>query len=131
MTANDLPWLSDLCKRRYDSSYCSVDTEAWFLNRVLAGPMMFFPARTTDAFCVSMLSAVPWIANSLECNVVFICAEEGAMWQAMRLLRASIDWARLRKCTLWRVSSDTGYDLRPLALRLGATEPKPRWELRL
>lgn len=131
MTEADLPWINQLCKRRYPQTYSQVETDSWYLNQVLKGPLMFFPARTADAFCISMLSATPWMAGSLECNVVFLCAEEGCMWQAIRLLRASVAWARRRKCTLWRIASDTEYDLRPLAMRLGAREPAPRWELQL
>lgn len=131
MTADDLPWINELCKRRYPQVYTQHETDSWYLNSVLRSPMNFFPARTADAFCISMLSAKPWIAGGLECHVVFICADDGALWQAMRLLRSSIAWAKLRKCTDWRMSSDTDYDLRPLAMRLGATEPQPYWVLRL
>jgi hypothetical protein len=47
------------------------------------------------------------------------------------LLRASIEWARRRKCSLWRLSSETDFDLEPIALKLGATEANVRWQLRL
>jgi hypothetical protein len=131
MTEADLPWINTLCRKRYPQTYSETETDLWYLNVVLKGPLMFFPARTADAFCITMLSATPWMIKSLEANVVFICADDGCLWQAMRLLRASIDWARRRQCTLWRITSETEYDLKPLALRLGAKEPRPRWELQL
>ena len=53
------------------------------------------------------------------------------MWEAMKLLRASIAWARKRKCVRWRMSSDTDYDLAAMARRLGVNEESPRFTLNL
>lgn len=130
MTEDDLPWLNYLCRKRYSYIYDPESTEAWFRNIVLKSPLMFYAIRTNDAFVITMLSIVPWLPNTVESNVIFICADDGALWQAMTLLRCSIAWSRRRQCTLWRVSSDTDYDLRPLARRLGATELTPRFILR-
>jgi hypothetical protein len=52
------------------------------------------------------------------------------MWEAVMLLRASIEWAKRRKCSLWRISSETDFDLEPIARKLGAVEPSTRWVLR-
>jgi hypothetical protein len=131
MTEADLDWLTYLCKKRYSHKYDSETTAAWFQNVVLKSPLLFFAARTQDAFCISLISVTPWLPGSIEANVVFVCCDDGCMYQALRLLRASIAWAKLRNCTLWRLSSDTDYDLAPLARRLGATELSPRYVLRL
>lgn len=131
MTADDLPWLDYLCKKRYSHKYDADSTAAWFLNIVLKSPMIFFACRTQDAFAITLISVVPWLPNNIEANLVFICADDGCMWQAVRLLRSSIDWAKRRKCTLWRVSSDTDFDLAPLARRLGAKELSPRFVMEL
>ena len=130
MTEADVPWLDYLCKKRYSREYDPEGTTAWFINRVLTAPIMFYAARTQDAFCITMLSTVPWIPMAIEANVVFLCADDDCMWQAMRLLRCSIVWSRRRKCTLWRLSSDTDYNFRPIARRLGATALEPRYILR-
>lgn len=130
LTENDIPWLTDLCKRRYSHKYDSVTTEGWFRNIVLKQPVIFYPARMPNAFCISMLSLVPWLPSEVECNVVFVCAEDGALWEAMKLLRSSIEWARTRKSTVWRLSSDTDYDLSAMAFRLGAKEISPRYVVR-
>jgi hypothetical protein len=131
MTEDDSDWLERLCKKRYGLGYDSYSSLAWFKNNVLKNPMMFYAVRSEDAFIITMLSGIPWLAGHLEANVVFICADDGCMWQAMRLLRCSVDWAKRRKCTVWRLSSDTDYDLAPLARRLGVTELSPRFILRL
>jgi hypothetical protein len=130
MTEADIPWLVDLCKRRYSSKYDAVTSEGWFRNIVLKQPVIFYPARMPNAFCISMLSLVPWLPAEVECNVIFICADEGALWEGMKLLRASINWARERKCTIWRLSSDTDADLSAMAFRLGAKEIAPRYCVR-
>jgi hypothetical protein len=131
MTDEDIPWLTWLCKKRYAADYDSESTIAWFRNIVLKSPLMFYAVRSQDAFVITMISVTPWLPGSIEANIIFICADDDAMWQALRLLRCSVDWARRRKCTLWRLSSDTAYELGPLAKRLGATELSPRYALRL
>jgi len=130
MVDEDLEWLTYLCKKRYSDRYDPESTQAWFKNIVLRSPMMFYPQRTQDAFIISMLSIVPWLPNDIDCNVIFICADDGAMWQAMALLRNSIEWARKRRATLWRLSSDTPTELRLIARRLGCDEIEPRFVLR-
>jgi hypothetical protein len=130
LTENDIPWLVDLCKRRYSNKYDPVTTEGWFRNIVLKSPVIFNPSRMPNAFCISMLSLVPWLPSEIECSVIFICAEHGAHWEGMKLLRSSIEWARTRKSTVWKLQSDTDYDLSGMAKRLGATEIAPRYVVR-
>lgn len=127
MRESDLPWLTYLCKKRYSHAYDPESTQAWFANIVLKSPLMFYAIRTADAFVITMLSIVPWLPNEIDANVIFVCADDDAMWQAFRLLRCSIEWAKRRRATLWRLSSDTDVDLRAIAKRLGATEIAPRY----
>jgi hypothetical protein len=131
MGLDDLPWLHQVCAARYPERFNPQSTEGWYRNIVLQSPLLFYPARTDHAFCISMLSLVPWFPNDLECNTIMICAEDGWMWHAIHLLRNSIDWARSRKCTVWRVSSETDYNFEPLARRLGCTSKSPRFSMRL
>jgi hypothetical protein len=128
---SDVPWMVDLGNRRYGNQYDRFGTEMWFRNIVLRGPMMFFPERTDNAFCITMISTTPWRPEAAEANVTLVCAEEGCMWEAIMLLRASIEWAKRRKCSLWRLSSETDFDLAPMAAKLGATEANVRYVKRL
>jgi len=73
---------------------------------------------------------MPWLPAEPECIELFVCADDGKMWQALKLLRDSIDWARKRRCAMWRLSSDTDSDLVGLAKRLGVTEISPRYTIR-
>jgi hypothetical protein len=130
MHEGDLPWLTDLCKRRYSHKYDAPGAEGWFRNIVLKAPLMFYPARLTDAFTITMLSCEPWLPADFTANVVFTCANDGAMWQTLHLLRDSIAWAKKRRCVAWRMWSDTDYDVSPLARRVGATMELSRWALR-
>jgi hypothetical protein len=131
ITEDDIGWMLELGDRRYPSRYDRLATEMWFRNIVLKGPMMFLPIRSDHAFCIAMLSTTPWTPHTPECNVTLVCADNGKMWEAVMLLRASIEWARRRKCSLWRLTSETDFDLEPIALKLGATEANVRWQLRL
>jgi hypothetical protein len=131
MHEDDIPWLVDLCKKRYSSRYDSPGAEGWFRNIVLKSPLMFYPTRTTSAFTITMLACEPWLPVEFTANVVFTCAEDGEMWQVVPLLRDSIAWARRRRCVAWRMWSDTDYDVGALARRVGAVEVLPRHTLRL
>jgi hypothetical protein len=91
---------------------------------------MFLPQRMQSSFAISMISFMPWSSGDGECNLVFICADEGKLWEGMKLCRSSIAWARSRKCALWRISSDTHFDLAPMAKKLMAYEVSPRYVLR-
>ena len=123
--------MAELGDRRYPGRYDRLGTEMWVRNIVLKGPMMFLPIRSDHAFLIAMLSTTPWMPQTPECNVVLVCAEEGSMWEAVMLLRASQEWANRRLCSLWRLSSETDFDLEPIALKLGATEANVRYVKRL
>ena len=129
-TEDDVPWAMSIAKRRYADKWDFIATEMWFRNVVLKGPMVFLPIRSTDAFLVGMISVVPWTPTNWEANVVMLCADEDKMWQAVALARASIEWARQRKCSEWRISSETAIELGPIAKRLGAEELSPRYRVR-
>lgn len=129
---NDIPWLSALFAKRYvNYPYDPVTAEAWFRNRVLKEPMLFLAQRMDNAFCISMLSVTPWIPADYETNVIVICAEDNAIWESLKLLRASIEWSKLRRCKAWRISSDTQNDVSLIARRIGAEEISPRYVMRL
>lgn len=117
--------------KRYPSDqFDHFAAEGWIRNTVLKSPILFLPVRTDNAFLIAMLSTVPWTPAEFEVNVMMVCADHGAMWEAIGLLRASINWARLRKCSNWRLTSEND-DLTMLARRVGATEISPRFTLRL
>jgi hypothetical protein len=97
---------------------------------VLKQPVLFHPMRTENAFCITLLSCPPWLPAQYEATVMLIYADKGAVYEAIKLLKESIEWGRSRKCVLWRVSSETDYDLAPLAKRIGADEESPRFILR-
>lgn len=128
MNEDDVPWMYELSKRKY-RNFDAVTTEGWYRNTVLKTPLLFLPQRTENAYCISMLTFSPWLPH--ECTIVLICADDGAQWEAIKLLRSSIDWARGRQAKFWRVSSDTDTDLTMIARRVGATEKSPRFSLSL
>ena len=127
MVDADTPWVVELCKRKYSQHYDAVSTEAWFRSLVLPNPMKWLPIRTDHAFLIAMFSMDPWSPTQIICDIQFICADEGAMWEAVRLLRYSIDYAQKRGSTVWRlgVGWDNPTDLRPIARLVGAKEVHP------
>jgi hypothetical protein len=131
ITPEDQPWAHYLIKKRYGEKYTYVEAEGWAINTVLKNSIAFFAPRTDNALLIAHFHAWPWTANEFCVDVMFICADDGAMWEAMELIRASIDWAKSRKAARWRISSETDYDITPLARRVGATKIAPRCELEL
>jgi hypothetical protein len=132
MSEADLKWLNYLFAKKYPPpQYDPITTEAWFRNVVLKAPLMFHPCRLANSFAISMMTCVPWLPAEFEVHVICVCADDGYMWEAIRLMRASIAWARQRKCKRWRLSSDTDFELGGMAKRLGATEITPRYMLEL
>ena len=132
LTEHDLPWLLDLCGRRYSrKQYDFLTATGWYTNIVLKNPMVFLPIRTRDAFLVQSIMTVPWMPRQMQANIVLLCAEPDTAWQVLRLLRMAIQWGKDHNCVLWGITSDTEFDLEPLARRLGAVEIKPRYVLNL
>lgn len=130
MKEEDIPWALALAKRRYGARWDYLAAEGWFRQIVLKQPMVFLPIRAADAFLIAMINVLPWLPSEWETNVIMFVADKGAMWQALGLARASIAWARQRKCTEWRISSETAHELGPIAKRLGAEDLSPRYRVR-
>jgi hypothetical protein len=127
---DDVPWMVALARRRYPNNFDIQAAELWFRNIVLKQPLVFLPLRTEGAFLVVLISVIPWLPTEWEANVAMICADDGKLWEAMTLVRESIHWAERRKCAKWHISSETGFDIAPMALRVGA-KPAPRYRVEL
>ena len=119
-----------LAHERYSNRFDLVAAEMWMRNVVLKQPVVFFPVRTDHAFCVALISVIPWMPAEPEANLVMLCAEQGFMWDAIALLREAAAWASRRRCTELRITSETAFDLAPIAQRLGAIELPSRFALR-
>ena len=119
--------MSSLAQRRYPRHYDIEAAEMWLRNIVLRQPMVFYPIRNDHAFMVTLISLLPWLPGEPEANVVLLCAEEDHVWDSVRLARASFVWACRRNCWRWGFTSDTGFDLGPIAHRLGIVERQPRY----
>ena len=120
-----------LGRKRYPAEFDPIASIQWFLNSVLPNPLIYFSARTENAFAISHLHANPFRGGRIVVDIMFICADHGAMWEAVELGEASIAWARDHNAKAWQISSDTDIDLGPIARRLGCTEISPRYVLEL
>ena len=123
----DVEWMADLSRRRYPGNYDIEAAEMWFRNIVLKQPMVFYPIRTDHAFMVTLIALLPWLPGEPEANVVMLCAEDGHVWDSIKLARASLDWAIRRNCFKWGFNSDTTFDIGPIAERMGLVARNPRY----
>jgi hypothetical protein len=106
---------------KFDLNMC----ELWFRGEVLTSPM-YLPIRTSNAFLVALLQPTPWFPSNIECHVIILVSDEDAIWEAVRLLRYSVEYARLAGCSHWRYHWDDG-DAGVLVRRVGAKVDAPRY----
>jgi hypothetical protein len=92
---------------------------------------LYYAARTDKAFLVAFLQIKPWLPADPEVTVSILCAEEDAGWDPIRLCRASMVWARKRNAIKLLIATETTYDLKPIALRLGAEEQPAHYQIEL
>jgi len=128
VAVDDLPWAMSLGYRRY-GAYDPGKT-LLYLAEVLSAPQALF-IRTDDAFLLAAIITPVWRSDGPECNVLALCSEPGAHWQAIRLLRRSVGWAKERGCRSWWFASETHYDISALAKRVGAVVAHPRYRIDL
>jgi hypothetical protein len=128
---DDIPWMSNLAQARYPRHYDIEAAEMWMRNIVLRQPMVFYPIRTDHAFMVTLISLLPWLPGEPEANVIMLCTENDHVWDGVRLARASFAWAIRRNCWRWGFTSDTEFDLSPIAQRLGVIARSPRYVVTL
>ena len=131
LTEDDIPWLVSLGQRRYSTAFDAFSTEMWFRNNVLKSPLMFFPARTDQAFTVCLIITDAWLPGRRICNNLLLNSEEGAVWEEITLMRAAVEWARKRGCAEYRIWSDDAVDLTAAAVRVGAQPTAVRYTVKL
>ena len=118
-------------RRRYTQRADPMALEAWFRGVVLKQPAIWLAVRTDNAFVMGVINVRPWIPSEMELALVLVCADEGAMWEMIELLRFSMEWAKTRRCTDWQISSITRFDLGPIARRLGEVTIEPHYKVKL
>lgn len=115
----DAPWMLDISRRRFGSDFDQIACEGWFFTEVLPKYGLYLPIRTSNAFLIALLNSMPWEPSVLRAHVLLLVSDEDAVWEAIRLLRASVEWARSRKCKSWHYHWDEG-DALTLCARVGA-----------
>ena len=127
---DDIPWMMSLAYERY-GPYDPGGALLFLLQGLKSESTVMLRSYRKDAFLIASWIAAPWWPNKRECHLVFLCARTGAHWQAVKLLRESIVWARLQGCTRWRFHSDTENDIGALCRLLKAREDSPRYVIDL
>jgi hypothetical protein len=124
LTIEDLPWGLSLAWKRYDPF--DPGAASIFYMNVLKSQSTF-KRRTDNAFMIAHVNALPWKPSERECHVLILCADEGAHWEAVRLLRESVYWMREMQCARWWFASDTKHNVAALCNRIGAISRAPRF----
>jgi hypothetical protein len=126
LTIDDLPWGLSLAWRRYDH-FDPGAASVFYINALKLQATTGLLIRTNNAFLIAHINNLPWQPTERQAHVLILCADEGRHWEAVRLLRQSLYWAREQKCKCWWFTSDTKHDVTPLCVRVGATSRVPRY----
>lgn len=127
-TIDDIPFILSLAHDRY-RPFDPGRTLVWLLE-CLRNPSMLL-LRDDDAFLIASIATPSWHPKESGCHVIFLCAREGKHWQAVKMLRHSIEWAREKNCVDWWLSSETEYKIDAMAKRMGAKAEVLRYRLDL
>jgi hypothetical protein len=87
--------------------------------------------RTDRAFLIQNIITPAWHPREPEAHVLFLCAEPKAHWDAMRLVKESVRWAKEKGCLRWWICSETENSIEALARRMGAEPAVMRYKLDL
>lgn len=118
MTREDAPWALALATRRYPQF--DVFAAAHWLDQWIDSRDMCF-MRSEHAACVACIVSKFWAPQVKEAHLMFLLAEDNHAWDAVRALRAVIQWAAQAGAEIFEMSSDTGFDVSRLARRFGKT----------
>lgn len=127
ITADDVPWGMSLAHRRYES----FDPGGALI--VLGTALRSSTAlaiRSDHGFVIANIVAPAWFPRKRDAHILWLCVEEGHHWEAVKLLRASICWAKEQGCRRWWFDGDTEHEVGALAERVGAREV-PRYRIDL
>ena len=130
LVSNDIPWMIDLSRRRFGSGWDQISAEGWFTGEVLTKHALYLPIRTSNAFLIALLNAMPWSLTRMEAIVLLLVTDDDAVWEGVQLLRTSVEWAKVRGAAHWRYWWDEG-DAYILARRVGAKMDTPRYRIDL
>lgn len=126
ITADDIPWILSLGYERY-GPYDPGGVLLMLLQGLRSEATLMIRSEPKNAVLVANYVTPPWYPNRRECHVMFLVSKSGAHWQAMKLLRESVAWARLQGCARWRFHSETAHDVGALCRYVGAREDSPRY----
>jgi hypothetical protein len=129
MRDDDVAWVTEINKRRYPTRFDAEATALWIRNVVLRNPLVFCAIRNDHSYVIAHLAVIPWFPRSIECNTCIVCADIGHMWRVIPVLRSAVEWARRHRASAFRITSQTEFDLGPIAKRLNMTKSFPLYSL--
>lgn len=118
ITADDVPWGMSLAHRRYDEAF-DPGGALIAIGQALRSPKAL-AIRSDHGFLVADILTPGWYPKQKNCRIVWLCMEESYHWEAVKLLRASIAWAKDHGCQRWIFTSETDVPIAALAERVGA-----------
>lgn len=130
IVAGDIPWILSLASERY-RQFDPGGALTFLIQALQSQTTLMIRTEQKSAFLIASTVSAPWYPKELDCHVMGFCAKPGAHWQALKLLRESVAWAKLQGCVRWRFHSETEHDVGALCRRVGARQDSPRYLIEL
>ena len=119
-TKDDIPWLLELARNRYDG--VNIESIGHWIDGAADNTNLLF-IRTDHAAVSAAVFYPVYAPDKPKGGTLYIVSEKPAPWQVLALLKYARGWAKSKGCRgekAFTIDSTTGYDIAPLALRLGA-----------
>lgn len=127
-TIDDLPWILSLGYHRYGPY--DPGPVVLRIAQIIASPDTYI-MRTDHALCIATLDSPVWRVKAIECHVMILAAYEGYHWEAVKLLKGSVQWAADRDCYRWWFGSETSSEVDAICKRVGAEVGSTRYKIEI
>jgi len=127
-TVVDLNDMLDIARESYGRKFDPQKAQNFGLTALLSPQVGAF--RDDDAFCMVGLSTF-WWESETRANVMFLAVRKRQAWQAVKVMRAALQWAKSKGAGSFEFGEETGMRMEAIARRIGATQNRPSYRIDL
>lgn len=127
-TVIDLPELLDIARASYGVQFDERKAQDFGLAALMNPNIGTF--RDNDALCMVGLSEF-FFEDEKRANVMFLAVRDQQSWQAVKVIRAALQWSKLKGAGSFHFGEETGMKMETIAKRIGATKDRPSFRIDL
>lgn len=127
-TVVDLPLMLDIARASYGVQFDEDKAREFGLRTLMSPEIAAF--LDDDAFCMVGLSEYFW-ERQKRANCMFTAVRKAQVWQAVKTVRAALQWSRSKGASSFHIGEETGMDMGVIAKRLGLAKDRPSYRIDL